>query len=358
MNIDHIYLFSSYNTQGVSTRYRGTYVLEEMGHQFGLTHTFVYPGYKPTEILNFLKAYISVLLFRKKNSLIIFQKLHSKGIYTFLLKLLLRLKPKNTIYDTDDADYLRFEARNIHHFMCKCALCTVGSQALFDYTRNRNKNVLLLTSPIIRHDELKTNRNKTLHLGWVGDYGMNNGSTAPYSHKISLTTILFPILKELQFEFKLTLLGIKNPIDKLEIENYFKQNKNISLNIPMDVNWLDEISLYRTIKDFDIGVSPMVDHEFNVAKSAFKAKQYLSCGVPVLASPIGENRKIIKNGVNGYICRTSIDFKNRIIEINNMTDPEYEKLKQNALRDIHEFRIDRYCKDLIGYYINPELTGS
>lgn len=52
----------------------------------------------------------------------------------------------------------------------------------------------------------------------------------------------------------------------LEVENYFKQSKNITLSIPMDLNWLDEISLYKTIKDFDIGVAPMVDHEFNIAK--------------------------------------------------------------------------------------------
>jgi len=52
----------------------------------------------------------------------------------------------------------------------------------------------------------------------------------------------------------------------LEVENYFKQSKNITLSIPMDLNWLDEISLYKTIKDFDIGVAPMVDHEFDIAR--------------------------------------------------------------------------------------------
>jgi len=352
MKISHIYLFSSFNTQGVSTRYRGTYMLAEMKDQCGINHSFVYPGYKPKEILGFLKTYISALVFRKRNSLIIFQKLHSNGLYTFLLKILLWFRPKNTIYDTDDADYIRFRDNNIHHFMCKCDVCTVGSTALANYAGKRNENVLLLSSPMIRHDEVKTKRNKILHIGWVGDYGMNSGYTAPYSHKISLKEILFPILHELSFEFKLTILGVKNPTDKLEIETFFKDRKNIRLNIPMDIDWLDEINIYRMIKDFDIGVSPMVNHDFNIAKSAFKAKQYLSCGVPVLASPVGENLKLIKDAYNGYICNNSEDFKSRIIEINDLSEIEYDKLLRNAFQGTPEFRIDNYCRILLSYFIS------
>ena len=350
MHIKHIYLFSSFNIQGVSTRYRGIYVLNELKDTFGLTSTFVYPGYRFREIIKFIKAYLSILLFRKKNSVIIFQKLHSKGIYTRLLKFLLRIRPSNTIYDTDDADYIRFEKDNIHHFMGHCKLCTVGSQALFEYTRKKNENVLLLGSPVINHNERKINRNKTLHIGWIGDYGMNNGSTAPYSHKISLTKLFFPILKDLSFTVKLTLLGIKDPDDKLEIEEYFKSCSNIELNIPENINWLDEQGLYHLIKEFDIGVSPMVHHEFNMAKSAFKAKQYLSCGVPVLASPVGENLNVIKDGYNGYICQTSQDFKHRIMEFHEMPDGQYQQLCDCALKDNPLYSIDRYCKDLIRYY--------
>lgn len=351
MKVNHIYLFSSFNTLGVSTRYRGTYILREMERECGITNSFVYPGYKTKEIFRFIRTFFGILFFRKKNSLIIFQKLHSSGIYTRLLKLLLKLKPENTVYDTDDADYIRFCDKNINHFMCKCELCTVGSQALADYTSKRNSNVLLLSSPIIKHNEIKADRNQKLHIGWVGDYGTNNESIAPYSHKISLGKILFPILKDLDFEFKLSLLGIKNPADKLEVEEYFKGNDKIELNIPMDIDWLDEIGLYKMMKEFDIGVSPMVDHEFNVAKSAFKAKQYLSCGVPVLASPIGENLKIVQDGYNGYICKGAECFQKRIIEFNAMSDAKYYKLRDNALKDMPNYRIDKYCRSLLEFYL-------
>ena len=49
MRIKHIYLFSSYNIQGISTRYRGVYVLEELVKNYNVKATFVYPGYHPKE---------------------------------------------------------------------------------------------------------------------------------------------------------------------------------------------------------------------------------------------------------------------------------------------------------------------
>ena len=346
MKIKHIYLFSSYNLQGISTRYRGVYVLKEFEQKYSIKSTFIYPSYSLSAIIRFFKAYLSVLFSFQNDSVVIYQKLYTKGIYTKLLKILIRLKPQNSIYDTDDADYLRYYDENIYYFMKHSKLCTVGSKALFDFAKAYNEDVLLLTSPVVPHAEIKVKRNPVLNIGWIGDYGLNKEYTSPFSHKISLNEILFPVLKELDFNFKLTILGVKNPDDKKEIEYYFKDHSNIILEIPEDVNWLDEYSIYQRIKAFDIGVSPMVDHPFNVAKSAFKVKQYLSCGVPVLASPIGENLTFVKNRVNGFLCENSKDFKQRIIQINNMNNHEYSNLSKHAIQALDEFSIKKYCEDL------------
>jgi glycosyltransferase involved in cell wall biosynthesis len=347
MKIEHIYLFSSYNIKGISTRYRGVYVLNELYKKHGISSTFVYPGYSLMEIVNFIRTYLKVLFTSRKNTIVVYQKIHTKGIYTMLLRVLLRIRPKGTIYDTDDADYLRYFDKNIFYFMKNCKMCTVGSIALKEFTKTYNSNILLLTSPVIRHKEIKNNGNKILHIGWIGDYGLNKGFSSPFSHKISLNQILFPILLELEFVFKLTILGVKNPADKKEIQNMFKHKNNIILNIPERVNWLNEKSVYSVVKEFDIGVSPMIKNEFNISKSAFKAKQYLSCGVPVLASPIGENLTFVKDGFNGFICHNSKEFKEKIIKINNMDIEEYDLLRNNTSFYVEEFSMTKYCNDLI-----------
>jgi len=231
MKVKHIYYFSSYNKTGVSVRYRGVYFLKELYEDYGITSTFVYPGYGIIEIENFILTFLKALFRNRNTTIVIFQKLYTKGIYTCLLKILLKIRPKGTVYDTDDADYLRYFDRNIFFFMKNCQLCTVGSNALKMFSGKYNKHVILLTSPIIKHNHVKQKRNKLLHIGWIGDYGLNQGFTSEFSHKISLNQILFPVLKEIDLQLQLTILGIRNLNDKKEIQDYFKDADNIILKI-------------------------------------------------------------------------------------------------------------------------------
>ena len=53
----------------------------------------------------------------------------------------------------------------------------------------------------------------------------------------------------------------------------FEGKINFELVIPKDLKWEVDDWLYNDISKFDIGVSPMVKHPFNEAKSAFKAKE-------------------------------------------------------------------------------------
>lgn len=352
MDIEHIYFFSSYNVSGISSRYRGLYVLNLLKKEYNISFDFVFPDYHLKHLFRFVWVYWCILFFRKKNSLLCFQKLHSKGIYTSLLKILIKLKSKNSVYDTDDADYLRFDEKTINYFIKNCEACSVGSQALKKYAQVLNKNVVLLSSPVISHTEVKGHKNKVLHIGWVGHYGTGVGNSEEYEHKVSLNKIIFPALLELDFIFKLTILGVNDPLDKENIENVFRNKPNILLDIPEDIDWLDEISIYKRISKFDVGISPMINHEFNIAKSAFKAKQYLSCGVPVLGSPVGENSKFIIDGVNGYLCNSSLDFKLRITEFKEMNLDKYIRFKNNALYRVKDFIMESYCNEFVKYFSN------
>jgi len=53
-----------------------------------------------------------------------------------------------------------------------------------------------------------------------------------------------------------------------------------------------------------VGIMPLPDTGFTRGKSAFKIIQYMTAGLPVAASPVGENRLIVKPGETGFLPET------------------------------------------------------
>lgn len=351
MEIKHIYWFSYFNLSEPSVRYRAKYPLEQLQSQYGITSSVVLPERNLHGIWQFIKVFLSALLFRKKDSLIVFQKIYTNGLYAKTLQLLLLLSPCNTLYDIDDAEYTRRPAGTIHYFMKKCTACTVGSAALANYARQFNTEVALLTSPVIEHGVSRAPDN-VFTVGWIGYYG---------AHRESLTRLLFPALQKTDFPVRLKLLGVAGSEEREEIRNYFSNKPNISLDMPADIDWQNEYAVYRHVASFDVGVSPLTDTEFNRAKSAFKLKQCLSCGIPVLGSSVGENLRFLKDGVNGYLCDSPDDYYENICRLQQLPAAAYSLLSENAKQSITQFSIAHYCAALLSFYSSkavPAPTGT
>lgn len=56
------------------------------------------------------------------------------------------------------------------------------------------------------------------------------------------------------------------------------------------------------IQKLDIGIMPLADSSWERGKCGYKLIQYMACGLPVIASPIGVNRDIVEEDVNGYLA--------------------------------------------------------
>jgi len=58
----------------------------------------------------------------------------------------------------------------------------------------------------------------------------------------------------------------------------------------------------RDLRTFDIGLMPLPDDPWTRGKGGYKLLQYLSMGIPAVASPVGINSEILEDGVGGYLA--------------------------------------------------------
>lgn len=86
-----------------------------------------------------------------------------------------------------------------------------------------------------------------------------------------------------------------------------------------NVPWTErnEVSL---IQSLDVGIMPLHDNPWNRGKCAYKLIQYMACGVPVIASPVGVNTQIVKHGVTGFLAETEKEWRDCVGRL--LSDPQ------------------------------------
>jgi glycosyltransferase involved in cell wall biosynthesis len=73
------------------------------------------------------------------------------------------------------------------------------------------------------------------------------------------------------------------------------------------VDWLEHDQVAAATAALDVAVLPLVDTPWN-GKLVTKLIEYLAAGVPVIASPVGENRFAIEDGVSGFLAATADEW--------------------------------------------------
>ena len=62
------------------------------------------------------------------------------------------------------------------------------------------------------------------------------------------------------------------------------------------------------IAECDIGIMPLRDTPWEQGKCAYKLIQYMACGLPTVASPIGANREVVIEGETGFFADVPEDW--------------------------------------------------
>ena len=106
------------------------------------------------------------------------------------------------------------------------------------------------------------------------------------------------------------------------------------------VDWSEDTEA-MLLKQSHIGLMPLTDDEFSRGKSAFKLLQYQAAGLPVAASPVGENKLVVEQGKNGFCADSAAEWVEAVNNLRCSRDL-YLRCSNYALEKAREYSIQKY----------------
>ena len=97
------------------------------------------------------------------------------------------------------------------------------------------------------------------------------------------------------------------------------------MSLPAFYDWLNYNS------DWDIGIIPLVDNNFNKCKSELKYIEFSALGIPVVASNISVYNETIEDGVTGYLASNEEEWINKLSSL--IENPSLRETILNNARD-------------------------
>ncbi len=226
---------------------------------------------------------------------------------------LLRRRAKKIVYDFDDAVMYRnskardpissTRMRRFVQMIKNSDYVIAGNEFLKREVLPFNPNVEVIPTTIDHGKyHLKTYpvQQERVTLGWIGDHG-----SIHYLEKMK------PLFEK---------LGEKYPQVELKIvcDIFFDSNRVKVIK----KHWspAEEVA---DLQGFDIGLMPLVDDPWSWGKCGLKIIQYQGVGVPVVCTPVGINRDLVEDGVNGFYATAPEEWEKKISLL--IENPELRK---------------------------------
>ena len=229
-------------------------------------------------------------------------------IPTPFLEKCIKLFNHRIIFDFDDAIFLRPSwckensqetlhdhdmKRKISNIISLSSRVIAANEYLVNFAKKYNQEVTIIPTPIDSRKYVSVPRKKRIPeiiIGWVGTSGN-------LYYLNALTSVFENLFKQFP------RLRVKIICDFVTGEEY------PFLKLPQVI--FKEWSIYEELKNLrsiDIGIMPLAADSWTRGKAGFKIIQYMALGIPVVASPIGYNRELIDDKINGFFANDSREW--------------------------------------------------
>jgi len=296
-----------------------------------------------SRVLKHIKL-IWIIIIAKKFDMILVQKIN----LLHPLVCILKLRNKNIIFDFDDQCFwdlesvrsdkiglvkkMNFWRGGLQHptVLRLYSHVIAGNEYLADIAAavQTKDHITIIPTPIdckLYIPVGKKSQSAPIIIGWAGS-GENH-----MRHLELLIKPLQGLINRYDINFK--LVGAMRS-DRIKSLFGFLDSKFIS------IDWVDSDELPRMIQSFDIGVMPLRDDDGSRGKCAFKVLQYMASGIPVVISPVGVNKEIIEDGINGFLAGDANEWIKKLSSL-----IENEELRRDFARKGRKTAEERYSLD-------------
>jgi len=221
---------------------------------------------------------------------VVVQKGFFPGLYAGLERQIAARRP--VVFDFDDAIWLPRQGGNpilrrlhregtVQEILRRATGVIAGNEFLADYARQFAGTVTVVPSAV---ELARYRRGAGTTVGWIG-----SRSTLPYLRPLA------PVFQELGITPRVIAAGIPD--------------------FPADFRpWQLETEVAE-LAGLGIGVAPLPDNQWERGKCGVKILQYMASGLPVVASPVGVQRELVRDGVTGFHATTPAEWRDRLRQL-------------------------------------------
>lgn len=224
-----------------------------------------------------------------------------------ILSTYLTIEPlvkKPRILDVDDAIYLYRGGHFIRRLAQCCDLVICGNNYLANWFNLWNPNVTVLPTAIDTQKYVpkthEAHMNRPIIIGWIG-----TSSNLQYLYNIEMA-----LNRVIESYLNVQLLVI---CDRVPVF------RRLALNRVKFLHWSEQTEL-ENLQTMDIGIMPLEDSPWTRGKCSFKMLQYMSCGLPVVVSPVGMNAEVLAMDNIGMGASTELQWVEALLALLDSTE--------------------------------------
>jgi glycosyltransferase involved in cell wall biosynthesis len=261
-------------------------------------------GSRWREVLKGYTGRILVLLGARRFDVVIIEK----ELFPFMPAIaerILRLIGVPYVVDYDDALFHNYDCHSnpcvrrllgqkIDSVMLHATTVIAGNNYLAERAHRAGAGSVEIIPTVVdaeRYQSKQKSCSETPIVGWIG-----TPQTSRYLKP------LLPVFESLKKELSVRFVAIGANSEDFE-------------DTPVETWPWSEGSEVEFVQQFDVGIMPLLDSPWERGKCGYKLIQYMACGVPVVASPVGVNLEIVDTGKNGLFAESVEEWEQALRQL-------------------------------------------